>query len=136
MNSPRDLAAKLFDAYNAHRPDDVAALYAPACVHRDVAMGAHHTAPEHIAAGIATLFTALPDVHWTTGPALVDGNRAAVPYELTGHLDARLGPYIPNGQSLRLSGVQLVEVESGAIVATTDYWDGGALHRQLSESTT
>lgn len=29
MNSPRDLAAKLFDAYNAHRPDDVAALYAP-----------------------------------------------------------------------------------------------------------
>jgi predicted ester cyclase len=85
----------------------------------------------HIAAGIATLFAALPDVHWTTGSMLIDGDRAAVPYELTGHLHGGLGPYVPRGQTLSLPGVQLVEVKAGKIVATTDYWDGGALHRQL-----
>ena len=132
MNSTHSIVTKLYDAYNAHRLKDIAALYAAACEHRDIAVGAHHTTPEHIAAGIATLFEALPDVHWTTGSVLIDGDRAAVPYELTGHLDGRLGPYTPNGQTLHLTGVQLIEVKAGQIVATTDYWDGGALHRQLS----
>ncbi|MDV7089108.1 ester cyclase [Rhodococcus opacus] len=132
MSSTRQLVTSLYKAYNDHRPDEVAKLYSPACRHRDIAAGAEHESPEQIAAGITWLFEALPDLHWTCDAILVDGNRAAITYELTGHLLNRFGSYKPAGQSLRLAGVQFVEVDNGAIISSTDYWDGGALHRQLS----
>ncbi|MFD9667297.1 ester cyclase [Rhodococcus sp. NPDC059968] len=132
MGSTLQLVTSLYQAYNDHRSDEVAKLYATACRHRDIAAGAEHDSPAQIAAGITWLFEALPDVHWACDTILVDGNRAAITYELTGHLHGRFGSYQPTGQSLRLAGVQIVEVSNDAITSSTDYWDGGALHRQLS----
>ncbi|WP_182262835.1 nuclear transport factor 2 family protein [Rhodococcus sp. UFZ-B548] len=132
MGSTLQLVTELYQAYNSHRPDQVADLYAPICRHRDIAVGADHDSPEKIAVGLAGLFEALPDVQWRYDEVLIDGNRAAVAYELVGHLHGRLGSYRPVGQSLQLSGVQILEVKDGAITSSVDYWDGGALHRQLS----
>ncbi|NDV07674.1 ester cyclase [Rhodococcus sp. IEGM 248] len=136
MGTTAQLVTRLFQAYNDHNPDEVADLYASACRHRDVAAGADHDTPKRVAGGLAGLFAAFPDANWTCDAMLLDGDRAAVTYELTGHLQGRLGSYQPTGQSLRLAGVQVVEVKDGAIVATTDYWDGGTLHRQLSPAAT
>ncbi|WP_237726821.1 hypothetical protein [Rhodococcus jostii] len=55
-------------------------------------------------------------------------------YALSGHLNGRLGPYGPKGRSVHLAGVQMLEVKGNRIITSTDYGDGGALHRQLSTS--
>ncbi|MFC9839119.1 ester cyclase [Rhodococcus sp. NPDC127530] len=128
------LVTDLYTAYNNHRPADAAKLYAPLCRHRDIAVGADHRTPERIAAGLVGLFAAFPDVQWNLDEILINENRAAVTYRLSGHLNGRLGSYEPKGQSLYLAGVQLLEVRGNHIISSTDYWDGGALHRQLSKS--
>ncbi|MEU7632832.1 nuclear transport factor 2 family protein [Nocardia sp. NPDC049220] len=133
MASITQIVTDLYTAYNNHRPADVAQLYAAQCRHRDIAVGADHSEPEQIAAGLAQLFEALPDVQWNLEEILIDSNRAAVSYELSGHLRGRLGSYEPKGQSLHLAGVQMLEVRDNQITTSTDYWDGGALHRQLSK---
>ncbi|MFV9456202.1 ester cyclase [Rhodococcus sp. NM-2] len=133
MDSITQIVTDLYKAYNNHRPEDVVKLYAPRCRHRDVAVGADHRKPEQIAAGLSRLFEAFPDAQWNLGEILIDGNRAAVPYELSGHLHGRLGSYEPKGQSLLLTGVQMLEVRDSQIISSTDYWDGGALHRQLNK---
>lgn len=79
-------------------------------------------------------FAAFADAQWNLDDTLIDGNRPAVTYELSGHLNGRLGPYEPKGQSVHLAGVQMLEVKGNHIVTSTDYGDGGALHRQLSTS--
>ncbi|UOT01165.1 ester cyclase [Rhodococcus opacus] len=134
MNSLTQIVTDLYTAYNNHRPADVAKLYAPLCRHRDIAAGADHRTPEKIAAGLAGFFAAFPDAQWSLDDTLIDGNRAAVTYALSGHLNGRLGPYEPKGQSVHLAGVQMLEVKGNRIITSTDYWDGGALHRQLSRS--
>ncbi|MDI9950498.1 ester cyclase [Rhodococcus sp. IEGM 1305] len=115
-----------------NRPADVAKLYAPLCRHRDIAAGAGHRTPEKIAAGLAGLVAAFPTRNRTSMTRSSMGNRAAVTYALPGHLNGRLGPYEPKGQSVHLAGVQMLEVKGNHIVTSTDYGDGGALHRQLS----
>ncbi|MDH6292539.1 hypothetical protein M2275_007478 [Rhodococcus opacus] len=94
--------------------------------------GADPRTPENIAAGLAGLFAAFPDAQWNLDDTLLDGNGAAVTYALSGHSNSRLGPYEPKGQSVHLAGVQMLEVKGNHIITSTDYWDGGALHCQLS----
>ena len=127
-----ELVAALLTAYNVHDAAAAAALYAPDGSHRDVAMGADQPDPEKIAGGLARLFAAFPEARWSCRSVLADGDQAAVPYSLEGRLQGRLGPYEPAGQPIRLSGVLLVEAADGTIRRTTDYWDSGTLHRQLT----
>ncbi|MDI9974777.1 ester cyclase [Rhodococcus sp. IEGM 1307] len=101
------------------------------CRHRDITAGADPRTPENIAAGLAGLFAAFPDAQWNLDDTLLDGNGAAVTYALSGHSDSRLGPYEPKGQSVHLAGVQMLEAKGNHIITSTDYWDGGALHRRL-----
>ena len=135
VDSAGELAEQLWSAYNAHSETAAARLYSAEGRHRDVAVDGERVGPAEIEHGLVGLFLAIPDAHWTCTRLVVGGGAAVLTYELTGHLRARLGPYEPAGQPVRLEGVLVVETDAGRISRTTDYWDSGTLHRQLTTTT-
>jgi steroid delta-isomerase-like uncharacterized protein len=131
MASLKQIVRAFYDAYNSHDAPAAAALYAEDGEHREMAQGSVRIGPEEIGAGLGRLLEAFPDARWHVKHTLVDGERAAVTYELTGTLAADLGPFPAAGQALSLAGVHVFEEESGRLRITEDYWDSGTFSRQM-----
>jgi predicted ester cyclase len=129
-----ELVGAYLDAHNGHAPDAVAALYQDGGEHREIAQGAVRRGPQDIGAGLAHFLQAFPDAHWEPEHVVIDGPLAAVPYRLTGTLQARLGPFEPQGQPLDLHGIHLIHTVDGAIAWTADYWDAATFGRQMRPS--
>lgn len=98
------LAQELHRAYNAHAPDEAAALYAPSAVHTEVARNHRAQGPDEIQQGLARFLALFPDAHWEALGEIDRGGMAAVPYRLTGTLQAPMGPIRARGQRLDLRG--------------------------------
>lgn len=120
-----------YSGYNGHDAVAAAGLYAPYGRHREVAqdrvvegVGALRDTLEHF-------FTCFPDANWKPVTIVVEDDRAAVAYVLTGTLHAQLGPFEPHDQRLRLDGLHLFQTSPSGIVSTADYWDSGTFARQM-----
>lgn len=124
----------LYEAYNSHDPDAAAALYAPEGEHEDVAYGRPKRGREAIAGGLRHFFEAFPDAHWQTRDRIVDGDRAMARYTLTATMHGDLGPFEGSGQRIELRGVQVLELQSGEIARSEDFWDGATFERQVKDS--
>jgi predicted ester cyclase len=125
------LARALHAAYNAHDAGAAATLYAADGRHVEIATGGGKSGRVAIAAGLAGLLEAFPDAHWAASAFIASGDLVAVPYLLTGTLQAPFGPFEPAGQRLELAGVHVVHARDGAIAVCDDYWDAGTFGRQL-----
>lgn len=121
----------LYEAYNRHDADAVAALYAPHGEHEDVAFGRPKRGPEAIAGGLRYFFAAFPDAHWDTSDRLADDGRAVARYVLTGTLQSDMGPFTAAGQRIEIRGVQVLETAGGRIQRSQDFWDGATFERQM-----
>jgi steroid delta-isomerase-like uncharacterized protein len=130
-HAPTEVLADLMAAYNRGAPHEAAALYAEEGRHEDVAMGRPNLGREAIGCGLTGFLTSFPDAHWSVELVVGDQERAAAAYELTGTLQADLGPFSATGQRLRLAGLMLVSVVDGIILSSRDYWDSGTLGQQL-----
>jgi steroid delta-isomerase-like uncharacterized protein len=129
--STRAVVDGFLAAYAARDAHAAAALYAVDGSHREVATGHARIGRQDIEDGLARFMRCFPDAIWTTKHLIVEGNAAAVAYMLTGTLSAKLGPFEPDGQCLRLEGLHLLEVADGCIRSTVDYWDTGTFARQM-----
>jgi predicted ester cyclase len=129
--SALELARALYGAYNAHAADDAAALYSPSATHTEISRGQQTTGREDIGRGLARFFEFFPDAHWEALHEIADGPNAAIPYRLTGTLQAPMGPIAPAGQRLDLRGVHVIHVGEEGILATEDYWDGATFQSQM-----
>jgi steroid delta-isomerase-like uncharacterized protein len=127
----RALVDRFYDAYNRGDVDAAVACYAEDGRHVEVAQGRVAEGREHIAAGLRHFGEAFPDAHWAVERTIVGEGEAAVTYLLTGTLQARLGPFEPNGQKLEVRGVHVFAFDAGAIRQTEDYWDSGTFGRQM-----
>lgn len=130
----RDVVKALYEAYNRHDSEAAAALYAPDGEHEDVAYGHPRRGREAIAGGLQRFFKAFPDVHWEVQDNLGNSDRAAARYVLTGTLQSDLGSVRADGQRMELRGVQILEMSSGLIQRTEDYWDGSTFERQMQHA--
>jgi steroid delta-isomerase-like uncharacterized protein len=128
---PAPLVARLWEAYNAHDARAAAGLYRDDATHHEVAQGRTATGPTQIADGLGRFLQAFPDARWEPQPAILSDGRAAVPYRLTGTLEAPLGPFRTPGQKLDLEGVFVIETDHAHILATADYWDAATFGRQM-----
>ena len=124
----------LYAAYNGGDARAAASLYAPAGRHVEIAMGNERIGPAAVAEGLAGFLAAFPDARWQQRARIVDGDRAAVTYVLTGTLQARFGPFEPAGQRLELRGAHVVEVGPDGIQVCEDYWDAAGFGRQMQRS--
>ena len=126
-----ELIDAFYAAYDARDPAAAAALYAEDGEHREVAQGSVRSGRAQIASGLERFLEAFPDARWRVRSSLVEPRRAAVAYELTGTLNAQLGPFEPRGQRLELRGVHLFELGDGLVRVSEDYWDSGSFARQM-----
>jgi flavin reductase ActVB len=125
--------AALYDAYNRHDPAAAAALYAPDGTHEDIAQTRRAEGPDAVREGLTKFFTAFPDAGWEAEHIVGTEQHATSTYRLTGTLQGQLGPFQPAGQQLDLRGAHVVQTdEQGRIEFSIDYWDGGALAKQLA----
>jgi steroid delta-isomerase-like uncharacterized protein len=123
----------LYQAYNGHDPDAAAALYAADGEHEDVAHGRPRRGDQAIAEGLRRFLAAVPDARWETSDRIVAGDRAVARYVLSGTLQGDLGPFRARGQRIVLRGVQVLELRSGRIARSEDFWDGATFERQLNQ---
>jgi steroid delta-isomerase-like uncharacterized protein len=120
-----------YDAYNRHDVDGAIALYSEQAEHHEVAQGRRTQGSQEIGAGLARFLESFPDANWQQRRRVSGPDAIAVAYTLTGTLVAPLGPYRTTGASLSLEGLHLLEIRTGRIVSSTDYWDTGAFARQM-----
>jgi steroid delta-isomerase-like uncharacterized protein len=131
VNAPAPIAA-LYAAYNRQDAATAASTYTDSGTHLEVATGRISTGPVAVRVGLIGFFKAFPDAKWTPTRVIAHGSSAAVSYLLTGTLRARIGPFEPCGQVLKLKGVHLFELDGDKIAAAEDYWDSGTFGRQMA----
>ncbi len=78
------------------------------------------------------LFAAVPDLETTVTRVVAAEQEAAVEWRMTGTFSgAPFQGVDPTGKPLDMRGVDLLEIEDGAIVAITAYYDGMSFARQI-----
>jgi steroid delta-isomerase-like uncharacterized protein len=85
-----------------------------------------------ITAFFRELFDAIPDLEMTVTRVVAGEREAAVEWRLTGNFTG--GPFQgvdATGKRVDMRGLDLLEVEDGAIVANTAYYDGMSFARQI-----
>jgi steroid delta-isomerase-like uncharacterized protein len=121
-----------FDAWNAHDPDAVAAVFALDAVIRDVGSPEVLRGREAIRARAADLLTAFPDFHLRQLDLIVGEDANADRWEATG---THSGPFLgmeATGQRIRVEGATFSRFDAdGLVVEDVNFWDVGALLAQL-----
>jgi steroid delta-isomerase-like uncharacterized protein len=121
-----------FDAWNAHDPDAVAAVFAPDAVIRDVGSAEQLRGREAIRARAADLLAAFPDFHLRQLELVVSEDANADRWEATG---THRGPFLgmeATGNRIRVEGATFSRFgPDGLVVADVNFWDVATLLAQL-----
>jgi steroid delta-isomerase-like uncharacterized protein len=129
----KDLAGKLFEAYNCHDTSAVARLYDTDAVHEDITRDRSRRGPQAIADGLRRFFEWFPDARWEPHFQFVDQHeRRAITYRLSATLQKPMGRVVACGQRISLHGVLVLELNDHLIGRSIDYWDGLTFQRQLN----
>jgi steroid delta-isomerase-like uncharacterized protein len=110
------LSAKNLDAACGHwRPDGIEDV-TPLRVYRGI---------DEIRGFLSALMAAMPDLEMTVSRVTADERRAVVEWRGTGTFSGEAFEGIdPTGSTVQLRSIDVLEVEDGAIVANTVYYDG------------
>jgi steroid delta-isomerase-like uncharacterized protein len=121
-----------FDAWNAHDPDAVAAVFALDAVIRDIGSPEVLRGRDAIRARAADLLTAFPDFHLRQLDLVVGEDANADRWEATG---THSGPFLgmeATGRRIRVEGATFSRFDAdGLVVEDVNFWDVGALLAQL-----
>lgn len=130
-STPATVAREAFDAVTARDPDAIVRLAAPD-VRDDVVAVGELRGREEIRRFFQGTFAAFPDFTMTVDRIVGDDRTAVVQWHATGTFTG--APYLgalPTGRRVALKGVDVMEIEAGAIRRNTIYYDGATLARQV-----
>jgi steroid delta-isomerase-like uncharacterized protein len=121
-----------FQAWNAHDPDAVAAVFAEQATIRDVGSPEPVYGRQAIRDRVADLIQAFPDLQLRQLDLVVGEDANADRWEFTGtHRGDFLG-MAPTGRSIRVEGATFSRFdENGLVVEDVNFWDVPALLGQL-----
>ena len=120
------------EAWNAHDADGVAACYAEDAVLYDVALPDAVRGRAAIRDSVAGYLAAFSDLHVDVRKPIVEGNRAAQEFKVTGTNDGELMGVPPTGKSATTYGCGTAEFgDDGLIQRAGNYWNAAALLQQL-----
>jgi steroid delta-isomerase-like uncharacterized protein len=121
-----------YAAWNAHDAAGVAAVFAEDAVTREAAGGMEMTGREAVRLRAELLLAAFPDFHLERLELVVDGDRHADRWIMTGtHLGDFMG-VAPTGRKVRIAGATFTRLdEEGLVVEDTHFSDTEALLAQL-----
>jgi steroid delta-isomerase-like uncharacterized protein len=130
----RDAVERFFarraEAWARRDPDALADDYAPDAVVESPTHG-RHTTREAIRGVYATWFEAFPDVVFRQDDLIVEGDRVALFFTITGTHAKPFGGVAATGRHMDIRGVLLFTLAEGRIVAERRYYDSTSLLMQI-----
>ena len=119
-------------AWNAHDADGVAACYAEDAELNDIALPAPIQGRPGMRDAVAAYLAAFSDFHVDVEEPIVDGNRAAQEWKVTGTHDGELMGIPPTGRSVSLHGCGVAVLgDDGLFARGGNYWNAAAMLQQL-----
>ncbi|MBV9791865.1 MAG: ester cyclase [Chloroflexi bacterium] len=124
------LVAELLAAWNSHDIERVETFYAPDYVGEDVGQARPQHGPQERSRVLASYIRAFPDLHFT-GETIIENNRAALAWTMTGTHRGALMHIPPTGRRICVRGVSLLRIEKGRVIHGSTIWDTAGLLRAL-----
>ena len=122
-----------YAAWNAHDPDAVAAVFAEDAVVREVGRAGESRGRAAIRARAEALFTAFPDLRLERLELVIDGERHADRWVLSGTHRGSLFGIEPTGRAVRVEGATFSRLgPDGLVVEDVHMSDVAGLLAQLS----
>lgn len=126
-----DPARSYFAAWNARDPDAIAATLVPNGSYSDPSVP-DGVPPEGLAGYAGGLFAAFPDLAFEIDePVAVAGDRVMARWIMTGTNSGSFMGLPPTGRTVRVEGVDVIEIEGDRVRSVAGYFDGGSTPRQL-----
>jgi len=127
-----DVNDRTYAAWNAHDPDAVAAVFAEDAVLREAGRSEEVRGRAAIRARAAALLAAFPDFRLERVVLIVDGERHADRWVMTGTHQGELLGIPPTGRAVRLEGATFTRLGSdGMVVEDVHHVDYAGLIAQL-----
>jgi len=124
---------RTYAAWNAHDPDAVAAVFAEDAVVRDAGGGTETRGRAAIRERAAALLTAFPDLRLERVELLIDGERHADRWVLSGTHQGAFFGIEPTGRRVRVEGATFTRLgPDGLVVEDVHHADLAGLMAQLS----
>jgi len=125
-----------FNAWNAHDPAAVAAIFAPGGTYTDPTVTGPPMSGAALAEHARTLFAGFPDLSFellSAHPVDADfgGGRVVVRWLMRGTNTGPLLGWPPSGRSVALKGVDVITVAAGQMESVESYFDRQTLAEQL-----
>ena len=121
-----------YAAWNAHDPDAVAAVFAEHAVVREIGNPAVAEGRAAVRARAAALMTAFPDFRLERIELVIDGDRHADRWIMTGTHRGELFGIPPTGKSVRIEGATFTRLgPDGLVVEDVHFTDMAGLMAQL-----
>jgi ketosteroid isomerase-like protein len=126
MTGTRQAAHAFIDAWNSHSPEAVRDVFAPNGRLRDASNLESITGPA-IVDSVKRVLERLPDIAFTLGAIIEDGDRVAFEWTLSGTVTR------PDGSKVAMStdGCDVCQVKDGKIVELHGYFDRAPLMEQM-----
>lgn len=119
------------DVMNAHNPNACDSFCAANFVD-------HNPVPGHNGQGLGDLkseltgwFASMPDLHFTVDQISGDGNQVWVRYTLTGTMKGDMGPMKATNKSMKVGGMDEIQIQNGKATDRWGYADDMAMMSQL-----
>ena len=124
---------RTYAAWNAHDPDAVAAVFAEVCVVREAGSESESRGREGVRARAVALLSAFPDFHLERIELVIDGDRHADRWVMTGTHRGELFGIAATGRRVRVEGATFTRLgPDGLVSADVHFTDMAGLLRQLS----
>ena len=122
-----------YAAWNAHDPDRIAAIFAENAVIREIGGAGELRGRDAVRARAATLLAAFPDLRLERLELVIDGDRHADRWVLTGTHRGELFGLAPSGRRVRVEGATFTRLGAdGLVVEDVHLSDVAGLLAQLS----
>ena len=124
---------RTYAAWNAHDADAVAAVFAEDAIVREIGGAGETRGRAAVRERAATLLTAFPDLRLERLALVIDGERHADRWVLTGTHRGPLLGLEPTGRSVRIEGATFTRLgPDGLVVEDIHFTDVASLIAQLS----
>ena len=128
-----DVNDRTYAAWNAHDADAVAAVFAEDAIVREVGGAGESRGRGAVRERAAALFAAFPDLRLERLTLVIDGDRHADRWVLSGTHRGPLFGIAPTGRHVRIEGATFSRLdENGLVVEDTHFSDVAGLIAQLS----
>ncbi len=119
---PLHIAHAWIAAFNAHDVAAIVALYAPQAELFDAGMKRRQRGRQEIEGWFARRFTVLPEIHYTPADEIVEDERVAITWTVSGRTPRLLGQRWL-ARPFAVEGVSVFFIRNGQIVRQRGYYD-------------